>query len=110
MNTDQENKIRAYSCPLAVAICGFACCVCLALFALGGCKPSSSVAPIKPSPPPVSKQTIGPKLDACTLLTKEEIQAVQGSALTDTKPSEGAGGAFRVAQCYFATAESNRSI
>jgi hypothetical protein len=35
---------------------------------------------------------------------------VQGSELTDTKPSEGAGGAFRIAQCYFATAESNRSV
>jgi hypothetical protein len=52
----------------------------------------------------------GPKLDACGLLTKQEIQAIQGSPMTDTKNSESSTGAFRVAQCYFSTAESNKSV
>jgi hypothetical protein len=52
----------------------------------------------------------GPKLDACGLLTKQEIQAIQGSPLTDTKNSESSTGTFRVAQCYFSTAEPNKSV
>ena len=51
-----------------------------------------------------------PKVDACTLITKEEIQAIQGSPITDTKGSESSAGAFRVSQCYFATAEPNKSV
>lgn len=44
------------------------------------------------------------------MLTKQEIQAIQGSPLTDTKNSESSTGAFRVSQCYFSTAESNKSV
>jgi hypothetical protein len=50
------------------------------------------------------------KLDACALLTKEEIQAAQGSAVTDVKGSESSDGDFRISQCFFTTAESNRSV
>ncbi|MEY2541674.1 MAG: hypothetical protein QOI22_1276 [Verrucomicrobiota bacterium] len=50
------------------------------------------------------------KLDACAFLTKEEIQAVQGSTVTATKGSESSDGNFRISQCFFTTAESNRSV
>jgi hypothetical protein len=39
--------------------------------------------------------------DACTLLTKEEVQAVQGEPFKDTKPSQKTAGGLSVAQCYF---------
>jgi hypothetical protein len=41
------------------------------------------------------------KVDACTLLTSDEIQAVQGEALKETKPSNRAAGDFLVSQCYY---------
>ena len=39
--------------------------------------------------------------DACTLLTKEEIQAVQGEAFKDTKPSQKLVAGLSISQCYF---------
>jgi len=38
---------------------------------------------------------------ACTLLTKEETQAVQGEAFKDTKPSQQSVAGLNVSQCYF---------
>lgn len=51
-----------------------------------------------------------PKVDACGLLTREEIQAVQGSAITDTKTSEHLNAGLRMSQCYFAAEQSSRSV
>jgi hypothetical protein len=50
------------------------------------------------------------KLDACTLLSKQEIEPLQSSPITDTKSSEQAGGDFRVAQCFYTAAEFNKSV
>jgi hypothetical protein len=89
-----------------------AACACSALL-VGGCKKSSSSksSPQPSASPPAKKVAAGPALDACTLLTKEEIQAVQGSPITDTKSSEvPGGGSFRTSQCYFAAAESSKSV
>jgi hypothetical protein len=52
--------------------------------------PSVSVAPVA---------DVG--TDACTLLTKEEIQAVQGEPFKETKPSQKTAAGLTIAQCYF---------
>jgi hypothetical protein len=38
------------------------------------------------------------KFDACTLIQKKEIEAVQGSPVRETKSSERSDGDFRVSQ------------
>jgi hypothetical protein len=55
-----------------------------------------------PSPSPAIATT-KPVADnfACTLLTKEEAQAVQGEPFKDTKPSQQFGAGMTVSQCYF---------
>jgi hypothetical protein len=88
-------------------------CTCLAFLPMAGCKkPASSQSSAQPSASPLAKRSpAGPPIDACTLLTKEEIQEVQGSPVTDTKSSEvPGGGAFRTSQCYYAAAESSKSV
>jgi hypothetical protein len=89
-----------------------AVCTCLILLAFGGCnKSSSSKLATQPSASPPAKPIPSmPPLDVCALLTKEEIQAVQGSPITDTKNSEVPGGVFLVGQCYYAAAESSKSV
>jgi hypothetical protein len=49
-------------------------------------------------------------IDACTLLSKKEIEIVQTSPIKGTKSSEQAGGDFRVAQCFYAAAEFTKSV
>ncbi|MEP7015342.1 MAG: hypothetical protein ABI925_07880 [Verrucomicrobiota bacterium] len=52
----------------------------------------------------------GPKLDACGLLTKEEIGAVQGTAIMESKSSEHSEAGLRVSQCYFGATEASKSV
>ena len=50
------------------------------------------------------------KADACTLLTSEDIQAVQGEAVKDARGSEQTQGALSVAQCFYTTPSFNKSV
>jgi hypothetical protein len=49
-------------------------------------------------------------IDACSLITKEEVQAIQGSVVTETKGSAQSDGKFRIAQCFYNTQVFNKSI
>jgi len=48
--------------------------------------------------------------EACSLLTKEEIQAVQGEAFKDTRPSHKLASGLSVAQCYFELPTAANSV
>src|ERR1700730_2329310 len=51
-----------------------------------------------------------PKIDACGLITNQEVQAIQGSPIKDVKPSEQSDGTFRVAQCFYNAETFNKSV
>ena len=48
--------------------------------------------------------------DACVLVSKEEVESVQGSSVNETKSSERSDDLFRVVQCFYTTAESSKSV
>jgi hypothetical protein len=48
--------------------------------------------------------------DACTLLKKEEVQAVQGEPFKDTKPSQKIAAGLSISQCYFELPTAVNSI
>jgi hypothetical protein len=48
--------------------------------------------------------------DACALLTTEEIQAVQGETLKNTKPSQRVAAGLTVSQCYFELPTAANSV
>ena len=50
------------------------------------------------------------KVDACALLTSAEVSEIQGSPMRRSVLSEPPGAAFHVAQCYFETATTSRSV
>ena len=64
--------------------------------------PQPSTTPAAPAAP------AGP--DACTLLTQEEILAVQGESFKDTKPSQKLAAGLSVSQCYFELPTAANSI
>ncbi len=64
-------------------------------------KPKSSIVGSSSPPPPATKASSAPDNFACMLLTREEVQAVQGEAFKDTKPSEHSMAGLVVSQCYF---------
>ncbi len=62
-----------------------------------------------PTPNPGASVAKG-KLDVCSLLTSDEIKAVQGEPLKDTKPSSRTTGALIVTQCYYELPTPSNSI
>src|SRR6266404_1005279 len=88
---------------------GFTILVSLVVLVTAGCsKPKTaeransavpSATPAISLAPPVSVASSGE--DACGLLTKEEVQAIQGEAFKDTKSSQKSSAGLIVSQCYF---------
>jgi hypothetical protein len=50
------------------------------------------------------------RIDACALITKAEIEAVQGEAVEETKSSEVPSGSFVMSQCLFRTPTFAKSV
>lgn len=50
------------------------------------------------------------RIDACTLLSSKEIQAIQGEPLQETKSSTKVEGGFGVSQCFFSLPTFTNSI
>lgn len=72
--------------------------ICLAtslLVLLGGCTKRRSVSVTR---------------EACSLVSKEEVESIQGATVNDTKSSEHLDGVFVVSQCFYAAAESSKSV
>jgi hypothetical protein len=84
--------------------------VCLTLSA---CSERKEAAPAEQTTPPEqptaasSQRTIE---DACTLLTSEEIQAVQGEGVKQTQPDRKEANGVMLAQCFFTLPTYERSI
>lgn len=73
---------------------------CFVLLIAGGCRKVGTS--VDPGPPQ--------NRDACALLTRQEIEAVVGSPVKDTKPSENADGTFRVTQCFYTAETFSKSV
>ena len=50
------------------------------------------------------------KFDACGLIRKDEIEAIQGSPINETKSSARSDADFRISQCFYTAAESSKSV
>jgi hypothetical protein len=86
--------------------------LCSLLFALTGCEKHT---PTQPSPEsqvarsPANYESAEAKFDACGLIKNAEIEAVQGTPVTESKSSGNSDGRFRTSQCFYA-ATSNNSV
>jgi hypothetical protein len=69
-----------------------------------GCKVCGGPTPVQPSEPK------NPKVDACRLATEEEVGAIQGAKMLEPKSSEGDANDFLLSQCYYGSAEPDKSV
>src|SRR6202045_538924 len=100
----------------------FALFASLFLIAVAGCsksdRPEAAAATPQPkasanqptSSPSAAQEDTGAGSYACTLLTKEETEAVQGEAFKSTKASEKSGAGLTISQCYFELPTTVNSI
>jgi len=71
---------------------------------LFGCNVSGESASPQPS------EGKSPEIDACSLATREEVAAIQGAKMLDPKSSEGPAIDFLLSQCYYGSAEPDKSV
>jgi len=48
--------------------------------------------------------------DACSLVSREEVESVQQTPVNDAKSSERSDGTFRISQCLYTAADSGDSV
>jgi hypothetical protein len=87
--------------------------LCFLLLAVTGCKRSTTTQLSEGSPAaasPANQQSGEAYFDVCGLITKEEIKAVMGSPIKDTKSSGRSDGSFRVSQCFYTATEFSKSV
>jgi hypothetical protein len=63
----------------------------------------------EPTQPQLSEDK-NQKIDACSLATREEVGAIQGAKMVDPKSSEGSQIDFLLSQCYYGSAEPDKSV
>ena len=83
------------------------------VFATSCSKPKTPQVASSPTPAPsIASVPASPVADdfACTLLTKEEAQTVQGEPFNSTKPSQQASNGLVISQCYFELPTAVNSI
>src|SRR5205814_8829243 len=73
---------------------------------LAGCKKRETPPPV----PRTSQESNQAQIDVCGLLTKAEIEAIQGSPIKETKSSALSDAAFRVSQCFYTATEFSKSV
>jgi hypothetical protein len=78
----------------------------LLVLVLLGCKKHETPPPV----PRSSEKSNQTQIDVCRLLTKEEIEAIQGSPIEETKSSALSDAAFRVSQCFYTATEFSKSV
>jgi hypothetical protein len=88
----------------------FVCLLCSSLLLFAGCRKPASVQPSSNSQSSSSQESDSAKFDACGLLEKKEIEAIQGSPIKETKSSTGYDGEFRVSQCFYTAGEFSKSV
>ncbi len=75
-----------------------------------GCKKSQQINSVA-APLPVQQGTSAKsKIEACALITKEEVGAAQSTTISEIKSSEGPGGNYLITQCYYSATGPNLSV
>ena len=89
----------------------FVSLLCLLLLFFAGCKKPASVQ-LSSNSQSMSSHESGSteSFNACGLLEKKEIEAIQGSPIKETKSSAGSDGGFRVSQCFYTAEEFSKSV
>jgi hypothetical protein len=97
----------------------FVALLCSLLLALAGCEKHATTQPSSGMNIPgaaqnraitnTNQESGAAKFDVCGLIKNAEIEAVQGSPITETKSSGHSDGGFRASQCFYA-ATSNNSV
>lgn len=72
--------------------------------------PAPAVTNVNAAPPSNAASSNRATIDACKLLTADEIKTIQGDTLKDITPTAPRGGTFIINQCFYATSQFVNSV
>jgi hypothetical protein len=75
-----------------------------------GSNPATMATPAATSPGAPAASTVKAKVDACSLITSDDLKSVQGEPLKEAQRSDRRDGGFIVAQCYYALPTTSNSV
>ncbi len=79
---------------------------CSLLVAFPACTKRETAQPVTST----IQETTQDQIDVCGLITKQEIEAIQGSPIKETKGSVRSDAGFHVSQCFYTAAEFSKSV
>jgi hypothetical protein len=79
---------------------------CSLLVISPGCNRRETPNPV----PRISGDSNHAQIDVCGLITSQEIEAIQGSPIKETKGSARSDAGLRVSQCFYTAAEFSKSV
>ena len=79
---------------------------CSLIVVSAGCKKRETPPPV----PRSSQESNRAQIDVCGLITNQEIEAIQGSPIKETKSSARSDAAFLVSQCFYTATEFSKSV
>ncbi len=79
---------------------------CALIVVSAGCKKRETPPPV----PRSSQESNQTQTDVCRLISNQEIEAIQGSPIKETKSSARSDAAFRVSQCFYTATEFSKSV
>ena len=94
-----------------IRIAVFVCLVFLVV-SLPACEKQNRLPLTATAQPSAEKRELpppGPKVEACSLLSKEEVAAIKAT-MTDPAPADGDKGEFFLSQCNYGSKEPNMSV
>ena len=88
----------------------------LVVLVFGGCNKPQRTTSVSPTPAQTTptNQIVPlppePRIAPCSLITNEEVGAIQHATITDAKSSAGVSGGMLMSQCYYNAREPNMSV
>src|SRR6266853_1823698 len=79
---------------------------CALIVVSAGCKKRETPPPI----PRAGQESNQTQIDVCRLISNQEIEAIQGSPIKETKSSARSDAAFLVSQCFYTATEFSKSV
>jgi hypothetical protein len=102
------------------SVCGERACISatylLVVLSYAACKRADETSSLQ-TPSPVQQKKaleqsarVEPAIPACSLITNEEVAAIQNATITEAKGSAGPSGNLVMSQCYYSAKEPNMSV
>ena len=105
------DSLTYFVVSLLIGIMRLQLLLCLLVVSLVSCKKSNSGNGTSDSKLQTAAETSAPpQVQACSLITADEVSAIQKTSISGTQSSQSFDGSYLISLCYYASSEPNKSV